>query len=219
MKILALEFSSSRRSVALVDAVDGKPPKTVAAVCDHGGRSTKVFALITQALNESGLQREEISTIAVGLGPGSYHGVRIAIAIAEGWSLGRGVPLVGVSSVESLAHSLGTTWGKGRFVVVVDAQRGEFYRADYDVDAGAVREVTPLRLISSLELERCLNAGNPVFGPDLSDKYPAIREAFPDAAMVGILAAERRHEAFAGRLEPIYLRETAFAKTAPPRFG
>src|SRR4051794_23641679 len=85
MKILALEFSSPVRSVA----VGGDVPKHGYAE-EGGSRETKPFALINAALAQAEISREEIHCIAVGLGPGSYAGIRIAIAIAQGWQLARG---------------------------------------------------------------------------------------------------------------------------------
>jgi tRNA threonylcarbamoyl adenosine modification protein YeaZ len=59
--------------------------------------------LVEEALRQARCEREEIETIAVGLGPGSYTGIRGAIALAQGWQLGRGVNVIGLSSVECLA--------------------------------------------------------------------------------------------------------------------
>lgn len=219
MKILALEFSSGRRSVALVESTGNRRPLTVASRFETGERHTHVFGLLTSALDQAGWQREEIDTIAVGLGPGSYHGIRISIAVAEGWAIGRRVALVGVSSVDSLAFVLAQKGLEGVFTVIVDAQRGEFYRADYIVELGMPRLVEPLRLASLSEIKECLKAGKPVFGPDLVAKFPTIREAYPDAAAVGYLAASRAIDEQTYPLEPIYLRQTAFVKARPPRFG
>jgi len=97
MTILALEFSSERRSVAL--ARDGIVLSE--AVEQTGGRATNALGLIESALATAGLSRDEIEVIAVGLGPGSYTGIRAAIAVAQGWQLARGVKLLGISSAEA----------------------------------------------------------------------------------------------------------------------
>src|SRR5687768_14502839 len=99
MKILALEFSSEQRSVAVVenDTVLGEARETA-------GKHTQAFGLIEQALAQAGLEREHIDCVAVGLGPGSYMGTRIAIAIAQGWQLARGVKTTGINSAEALAR-------------------------------------------------------------------------------------------------------------------
>ena len=96
MTILALEFSSEQRSVAL--ARDGA---ILAEATESGGyRVTHAFRLIEKVLEQAKMPRDEIEVIAVGLGPGSYTGIRAAIAIAQGWQLARGVKLLGVGSAE-----------------------------------------------------------------------------------------------------------------------
>ena len=103
MKTLALEFSSSRRSVAvLVEGVMRGEAQ------EAGGRHTRAFALMDVALRAAKIEREEIELIAVGLGPGSYTGIRSAIAIAQGWQAAREVKLAGVNSVEAMASQ--ATW-------------------------------------------------------------------------------------------------------------
>ena len=219
MKILALEFSSRMRSVAAVKAGPGEQPAAVATGSDLGSRGTRAFQLITTVLKEAAWERDDVDTIAVGLGPGSYHGVRVAIAIAQGWSVAKHLRLIGVSSADALAAMLVLKGQQAPFIVVIDAQRGEFYRADYTVESGVAREVCALRLAKTAEIHDCLNSGKNVFGPDSADRLPGIREAFPTAATVGFLAAKMPTETSGASLEPIYLREPAFVKAPPPRFA
>ena len=98
MTILALEFSSAQRSVAI--ARDGD---VLAEASETGGRGTNAFGLIEKVLAAAKIGREEIECLAVGLGPGSYTGIRVALSIAQGWQLARGVKLLGIGSVECLA--------------------------------------------------------------------------------------------------------------------
>src|SRR5581483_749566 len=97
MKILALEFSSERRGVAALDTESG----ALGRAEETGGRT--VFGLVEQALASAGLEREQIELLAIGLGPGSYTGIRGALATAQGWQLARRINVVGVSSVDCLA--------------------------------------------------------------------------------------------------------------------
>ena len=148
MKILALEFSSAQRSVAVVDA--GKPgaPLAVSEVVETGVRATRAFGLIDDALRAAHLEREQVECVALGLGPGSYTGIRAAISVAQGWELGSAgkTKLLGISSADCLAAQAHAAGMLGRVVVVVDAQRKEFYLADYELSAEGWREVVPLRL-------------------------------------------------------------------------
>ena len=210
MKILAVEFSSEVRSVALLEggAVLGQ-------AAESGGR--RVIGLVEQALQQAGCGREAVETIAVGLGPGSYHGIRGAIAFAQGWQLGRGVNLVGVSSVECLAARAEAQNICGTVNIVVDAQRNEFYLARFEIGAGTRRALETLCLAAFSEIEKRDAAGEKVAGPDLAAWFPRAINLHPDAATLGILAGARAEFVSGDKLEPIYLRETNFKKAPPLR--
>ena len=206
MTILALEFSSEQRSVAL--ARDGVV--LAEAVEGGGGRATNAFGLIEKVLAQSKVFREEIEVIAVGLGPGSYTGIRAAIAVAQGWQLARGVKLVGVSSVESLAAQAQAEKIFGRVNVVIDAQRDEFYLAAWEISATQRREISPLRIAPAAEIAARKAAGEICAGPETD------RVLYPSAALTAQLAAGRTDFLPGDKLEPVYLRATSFVK-APAR--
>src|SRR5258708_546589 len=105
MKILAIEFSSEQRSVALVEENPGADCRVPGWASDST-RQTASLSLVERVLRESKMECEQIEVIAVGLGPGSYNGIRGAIALAQGWQLASAgkVRLLGISSAGSLAH-------------------------------------------------------------------------------------------------------------------
>ena len=210
MKILAVEFSSEYRSVALLEG-----GSLLGHAAENGGRH--VIGLVEQALQEAGCEREEVATIAVGLGPGSYNGIRAAIAFAQGWQLGRGVNLIGISSVEGLAARAELEKISGLVNIVVDAQRNEFYVARYEIGTGTRREVEPLRLAALAEIEKRDAAGEKIVGPDIVSWFPRAISLNPDAAVLGSVAVGRNDFVSGDKLEPIYLRETAFKKAPPLR--
>lgn len=212
MKILALEFSSTQRSVAVL--TDGF---VRGVAIQTGGRATQAFHLIERALAESQLEREQIECLAIGLGPGSYTGIRAAIALAQGWQLARDIRILGISSVECLAAEAQRQNCFGKINIVIDAQRKEFYLAGYEVSETVRLEVEPLRVASLGEVEAGMNAGKMVVGPEVSRWFPVGREIFPSAAALGQLAVNRTEYVSGERLEPIYLRETQFVKASPPR--
>lgn len=207
MTVLALEFSSARRSVALARG------RTVLAeaVEQTGGRGTNAFGLIEKALADANVVREEIAVVAVGLGPGSYTGIRAAIAVAQGWQLARGTKLLGVSSVESLAAQARTEKIFGRVNLAIDAQRGEFYMAVWEISARDCAEISPLKIFPAAEIEARRAAGEIIAGPETE------RVLFPSAATVATLAAGRTDFLPGEQLEPIYLRETTFVKAPAGR--
>src|SRR4030095_7890747 len=101
MITLALEFSSERRSVALV-----REQQILAESARIGGRSTRPFVLIKEAIDSAGGPLKGIECVAVGLGPGSYAGIRQAIAVAQGWCMATSVRVSAVNSFAAIARGL-----------------------------------------------------------------------------------------------------------------
>ena len=101
----------------------------------------------------------------------------------------------------------------GRVNVVVDAQRGEFYLATWEISETARTEISPLKIGTAGEIDSRQRAGEIFVGPEMG------RTLFPAAAMVAWLAANR-NDSIAdadGYLEPIYLREINFVKAPTAR--
>jgi tRNA threonylcarbamoyl adenosine modification protein YeaZ len=188
-----------------------------AEVVQTGGRVAEPFGMIETALRQAQLEREQIDCVALGLGPGSYNGIRVAIALAQGWQLARGVKLLGISSAECIAAQAQADGLAGRVAVVIDAQRGEFYVANYELDAAGWRESQPLRLASPAEVDGCQAGGQLLIGPEVTRWFPSGRTVYPGAATLARLAVGRREFVSGESLAPIYLRETAFVKAPPPR--
>ena len=126
MKILALEFSSHERGIAVLDGQEVR-----GFAIDRTERGARCFELITRVLEEARLFPADIKCVAVGLGPGSFGGIRTAIAIAQGWQLARGVKLLGVNSADAIARRLRSAAPSftGVANIVCDAQRGDVFAA------------------------------------------------------------------------------------------
>jgi tRNA threonylcarbamoyladenosine biosynthesis protein TsaB len=215
MKILAVEFSSEERSVAVVEGGGGSSPVLLGRAVETGFH--RALGLVEEALRQAHCEREEIETLAIGLGPGSYAGIRGAVALAQGWQLGRGVNVIGVSSVECLAAGAEREKIFGLVNIIIDAQRREFYLARYEIAPGEWRETESLRLAASSEIEAMERRGERILSPGAAAWFPSARNLYPDAAILGRLASGRRDFVPGENLEPIYLRETAFKKAPLPR--
>jgi tRNA threonylcarbamoyl adenosine modification protein YeaZ len=212
MKILAIEFSSERRSVAICadGEVRGRAEET-------GGRTARAFNLIERALTESKMEREDIECIAVGLGPGSYAGIRSAISLAQGWQVARAIRVLGVSTVECLAAQAQTAKLSGLVNIVIDAQRNEIYFASYELAADTRRIVEPLQLLPFDEARTRCAKGTTLVWPDSLGRFPGSSVLLPDAGTLGLLAETHADFVSGDKLEPIYLRETSFVKAPPTR--
>lgn len=218
MTTLALEFSSAQRSVAVtVAGLTGALVASREVVETAASQVVKPFAMVEEALRLAGVEREDIEGIVVGLGPGSYTGIRAAIALAQGWQLAAGVKLLGLSSAEGVAAQAQAEGISGKFSVIIDAQREEWYLADYEIVPGGAREISPLRLVTLAEVRGREQAGERLVGPEVTNWFPGGRVVFPRAARLGERAVTRRDFVPGETLSPIYLRETKFVKAPPPR--
>jgi tRNA threonylcarbamoyl adenosine modification protein YeaZ len=226
MTILALEFSSPQRSVAaahagrvlgeVIETGTGLRPDPKAGASSRQAGTTGAFSMIEAALREAKLEREQIEILAVGIGPGSYTGVRVALSMAQGWQLARGAKLVGVSSVDCLAAQARAERIFGRVSVILDAQRNELYLATYEISADGWNAVTPLRILKLKEVQSRAEAREIFIGPEVTRWFPSGRTICPRAATLARLAVERDGFVTGEKLEPIYLRETNYVKV-PPR--
>jgi len=212
MKILAFDFSSPSRTVALY--ADDR-------VCGHaveaGTKESRPLALVEQVLKAGGVERQAVDGLAVGLGPGSYTGIRASIALVQGWQLARETKVIGISSVECLAAQARAEQVYGRVNVVVDAQREEVYWAIYEISVDGCREIEPLRLATPADVRGKCGAGEVIIGPEAQRWFPEAQTLCPDAATVATLAAARSDWVRGEALEPIYLRMTNYVKAPPPR--
>jgi tRNA threonylcarbamoyl adenosine modification protein YeaZ len=86
------------------------------------GQAERLVPLLEELLAEGGVGWHDLTALAVGTGPGNFTGVRIAVAAARGLALGLGIPAIGVTRLEALAHGLPRP-----VLVVEDARRGQVY--------------------------------------------------------------------------------------------
>lgn len=126
MKILALEFSSRVRSVAAGDT-SAQNPNVRSADSAHVEPHTdpSPIRLISSVLSDAGWEPGDVEAVVVGLGPGSFTGIRTAIAIAQGWGLARGLPCAGVGALDILAGQLQRSGFVGDALLVLPAQGNE----------------------------------------------------------------------------------------------
>ncbi|HWP09361.1 MAG TPA: tRNA (adenosine(37)-N6)-threonylcarbamoyltransferase complex dimerization subunit type 1 TsaB [Polyangiaceae bacterium] len=130
MRVLGIETSTRRGSVA---ALDGENTLGTLAHEEPSAHAERVLALVECLLGEVGWSRSSIDRVAVGIGPGSFTGLRVGIALAQGMALGLGRPIVGVGSLAALAAAVPRSEKRTR-IPVLDARRGELFVAGYTAD-------------------------------------------------------------------------------------
>lgn len=174
-------------------------------------RTTRPFALIEAALKEAQASRADIQCLAIGLGPGSYAGIRIAIAIAQGWQLARGIKLLGISSAEVVAAQAGQ---HGTVFVGSEARAGELFVAKYEnTTAHQLKLIEPFHSVRDFRETVFRMDWPPGFKGESGIALP------PKANVLAMLAVERIDYVSGPQLEPIYLRQADFVKAPPAKFS
>ena len=124
-EIIAIGLGALRASSRTVDLVASVEVEARRA------SNTQLLPRIDEALTAHGVAREDIACVTVGRGPGSFTGVRIAMATAKGVASALEVGLVGVSSLDAVAWNAWAAGERGPLAVVADAMRKEVYPVRY----------------------------------------------------------------------------------------
>ncbi len=136
MRILAFDTATPATTVALSGVGDviytaRDDPKTGA----RPGHATRLLPLTAMVLERAGIGWDEVDRIGVGVGPGTFTGLRIGIATARALARARDIPLVGVSTLQSLAlagpPAASTLVGYDAVLAVLDARRSEVFAASW----------------------------------------------------------------------------------------
>lgn len=131
-KLLAIETSSAAGCVALESGGDVRE-RVIPTVRDQ---TRLMLPLVDALLDEAGLSLDALDAIVFGRGPGSFTGLRVAAAIAQGLGLASGRPLLAVSSLAALAQRAWREHAIDHSLTCVDARMGEVYWAEYRIDNG-----------------------------------------------------------------------------------
>jgi tRNA threonylcarbamoyladenosine biosynthesis protein TsaB len=210
MRVLGIETSSRRGSVALVE--DGH----VVARASHAelnAHAERLGSLLEAVLAEAGWDKSTLERVAVGVGPGSFTGLRVGIAFAQGIALGLGLELSGLGSLRAMADACPAEV-TGVRLALLDARRGEVFAAAYD-ESGRER-LAPLALARETALRTLLERLGPevvLLGEVVAELGPGPEARvhrsdstdLPDATAVARLALEA--SANASFIEPLYVRD------------
>lgn len=153
MHILAMDTSNLPLSVAVITPERVLGELTLNVERNH---SIKLMPAIRSLLADVRLSAQEIDLFVVARGPGSYTGVRIGVTTAKSMAWAVDKPLVGVSSLQVLAHAV--PYFDGLIVPLFDARRERFYIGAYAWQDGGLIEVVAEQVLHRDELVRLLTA-------------------------------------------------------------
>jgi len=138
MLILAFDTSTPVVSVAVSNRGVVLASMAVARGRSHAAH---LLSAVDSVLTRAGLDLADVEAVACAVGPGSFTGLRVGIAAAQGLAEGRGLPVVGVPTLEAYAHAL--SGDEGILCPMVDARKQEIYVAGYRWEDDGPVEIWP----------------------------------------------------------------------------
>ena len=217
--ILAFDTATLHCSIALTSGGVDNGEIVASLALDSGvTHSRRLLGSIEQLMQQSSLTLVEVAGIAVGLGPGSFTGLRIGMATAKGLAHGARKKLIGVSSMDAIAS---TVKDERLICVLLDARKkevyGRFYRTTEDgiVSPCSEQVVLPPEKIAQEIDEPVVMAGDGVdvysdlLKEILGNTMVKSEVKYPPAEMIGLLAGDQyRNKSFLdiATAEPTYVR-------------
>jgi len=184
--ILAIESSADMASAAVITA-EGRAVQRVHRA--RHGHAAQITELARGALAEAGVSADDVTHVAAGRGPGSFTGIRVALAAAKGFVIATGAGGVGVSCLAAMAYAVRDGHGDGGHPVLAtaDTRRGSFFAQLFG------RDGVPLDDISEIDPDApgacpatwrgALVTG--VGATALATAFPDAGLVFPDAGLTG----------------------------------
>lgn len=228
--ILALEASGGLLSVAL------HKKGRIASLISHDmayGHAKDIVPTAMAALQQAGCDFETVTHIAAGAGPGSFTGIRVALACAKGFCLASGAEGIGVSGLQALASDAAEQGHNdgAAMLITADTRRGALYCQFFDKDGlaiGTIFEAEPDALPDFYARNSDISQYDaPLFigGFDytrLAEIFAAkeVRVIAPDAVMpldAAMIAIDAKRQIMTGTLTPLTPLYLAAAKLGPPK--
>jgi len=217
MRVLAIDTSTEALSVAL---------RTEQGTSERGletarGHAEHILSLIDAVLGEAGVRLTQLDGIAAGVGPGSFTGVRISVAVAQGLAYGAGLRVVPLTSLEALAFAAIES-GADRVIACLDARMGEIYWGCFAADpVCGLRALGPLQVtaakhvrLPSAERYRGVGRGFAAYpelaalaGVDVDARSAAMLPNAADMARLGALRLAAGGGVDPADLKPEYVRD------------
>jgi tRNA threonylcarbamoyl adenosine modification protein YeaZ len=212
--VLLLAFDTATPAVT-VALHDGAHVLAEVASADARRHGELLASAIDKVLADAGVSRLDITAVAVGTGPGPYTGLRAGLVTARVLGSALGVPVLGICTLDVIAHDALAAAGGRDFVVATDARRKELYWARYGADGQRLTD-------PAVTAPGAIGAGCPVagagavlypdlLGPPIAPHYPAAR------ALAALAAAQLAAGAPVPPAEPLYLRRPDARVPGPPK--
>jgi len=208
MPLLALDTSAAQCAAALLSD-DGTLTEIVEPMAK--GQAERLLPLAQDILDSAATGWDDLDALAVGIGPGNFTGIRIAVSAVRGLALGLDIPAIGVSGFAAHAHVHGTPC-----LIALDARRDRAYVQGYGLDTLADPTLMTLDGLTALDLPSGVAVLSDI--PDLAARWPGARIAPVGPAPIAAIAQVARAKGASPGPPPapLYLRPADAALPATP---
>ncbi|NIG87604.1 tRNA (adenosine(37)-N6)-threonylcarbamoyltransferase complex dimerization subunit type 1 TsaB [Serratia symbiotica] len=229
-RILAIDTSTEACSVAIWNQGE------ILALSELRPRehTQRILPMVQQVLADGGLVLSQLDVLAFGRGPGSFTGVRIGIGIAQGLALGADLPMLGISTLQTMAQGAWRVSHAERVLAAIDARMGEVYWGQFERQQdGRWHESEGEGVISPAQaLERahglhgdwaCVGTGWQTYPDLVSGSVLSVRDGqmllpqAEDMLPLALLAWQQGLAVAVENAEPTYLRNEVTWKKRPGR--
>ena len=191
------------------------------------GHSECILGMLDQLFHQANCQLTDMDALVFGRGPGSFTGVRVGVAVAQGIAFAQDLPVLPVSTLAAVAQAAYAKHGVSEISVALDARMGEVYHADFVVKDGLATAVSDEQVcapekVRPFDPQIGFGAGSgwAVYAPTLSENFGAQLSAvdaaiYPSAEAMLPLAKQMfaDHQALpAYQALPVYLRNNVAKK-------
>ena len=182
-----------------------------------------ILGMMQQVLEAAGTRLDALDAIAFARGPGSFTGVRIAVAVAQGAAFGAGLPLVPISTLAAIAQGAFRRSGERRLLVALDARMGEVYWGCFEIDESGLavargeERVCPPEAVEAPHGDGWLGVGPgwSVYGAELAARTGAVADIHAeesicearDLLLLGAAEFAAGHTVPPELAAPVYLRD------------
>jgi tRNA threonylcarbamoyladenosine biosynthesis protein TsaB len=202
--LLAIDTATRTASVALYDETGIIGESTWRARENH---TTSLMPQLIRLMSLSGTRMERVQVVAVAIGPGSFTGLRIGLSVAKGLALARGLPVIGIPTLDGLAQAFAQQslpiWA------VLEAGRGKYAAARFTVRRGHAKRVGDYTVGDAENLANIIStfAEGDAGDPDTGKK--ATRQKAGSALVCGEVDATLRSTLLARLQERVVLATAA----------
>jgi tRNA threonylcarbamoyladenosine biosynthesis protein TsaB len=212
VNIVAIETATPACAMALRTS-DGVERSLI--VADERHHTEALTPGLQELLSDARIRAKDIDRVVVDRGPGLFTGLRVGLATAVGLALGANAELVGVTSLEVLAHGANSAGVRGVVLCAVDARRGEIFVQSFNLDEGVTALDEPSVSLPQLAIDAWSKRSTPVtLTGDGVARYDAAFREVPGGTFFGQLVPSPMEALRLGAIRPaeievtpLYLRE------------